>query len=74
MWRLCMAWSIIIISDLIARAVHSLNGCCWRAHERGVAIIRKLVLRMRCMQWRSKTCRPCGVESAYVGVEGTHLC
>ena len=27
-------------------------------------------MRMRCMQWRSKTCRPCGVESAYVGVEG----
>ena len=22
MWRLCMAWSIIIISDLMARAVH----------------------------------------------------
>ena len=55
-------------------STQSPNGCCWQAHERGVAIIRKSVMRMRCMQWRSKTCRPCGMESAYVGVEGTHAC
>ena len=74
MWRLCMAWSIIIISDLMARAVHRvLTGVAGKL-MRGVAIIRKSVMRMRCMQWRSKTCRPCGMESAYVGVEGTHPC
>ena len=42
-----MAWSIVIISNLVARAVNkSPNKCCWRAHERGMAIIRKLILRM----------------------------
>ena len=67
MWRLCMAWSIIIISDLVARAVNRVLASVAGKHvkEGCMAIIRKLILHMCYMQWRSKTCRSCGMESAH---------
>ena len=47
-------------------STQSINKCCWRACEGGVAIIRKLTLHMWWMFWCLKTCWSCGVKSAYV--------
>ena len=49
MWRLSMAWSITIMTDLVCDEVLSvLTHVTSRRTKKGVATIRKLTLRMCC--------------------------
>ena len=53
-----MAWSIIIITDLVCGEVLSVPiHVAGRRTKKGVATIRQLTLRMCCKNRRSDTCR-----------------